>query len=60
MAPDVSLEFIVDGRPLFTSTGKWLHPLFELERFLAERTRKARKSRTAPQALAVRSEKTYT
>jgi hypothetical protein len=37
MAPDVSLEFIVDGRPLFASTGKWLHPLFELERFLAER-----------------------
>jgi hypothetical protein len=37
MEPDVSLEFIADGRALFTSAGKWLHPLFELERFLAER-----------------------
>ena len=37
MEPNVSLEFIVDGRALFTSAGKWLHPLFELERFLAER-----------------------
>lgn len=37
MAPDVTLEFIVDGRALFTSAGNWLHPLFELERFLKER-----------------------
>ena len=33
MAPDVSLEFLVDDRVLFTSIGKWLHPLFELEQF---------------------------
>jgi hypothetical protein len=32
----VSLEFIIDGRTVFTSTGKWLHPLFELERYLHE------------------------
>jgi hypothetical protein len=24
------------SRPIFSSTGSWLHPLFELERFLAE------------------------
>jgi zinc transport system ATP-binding protein len=33
----VSLEFFVDGKALFESTGKWLHPLFELEQFLRER-----------------------
>ena len=32
----VSLEFMVDGCAVFTSAGRWLHPLFELERFLAE------------------------
>jgi len=37
MGPDPTLEFIVDGRTLFTSAGRWLHPLFELERFLKER-----------------------
>jgi hypothetical protein len=37
MRSDVSLEFLVDGKALFESTGKWLHPLFELERFLQER-----------------------
>jgi zinc transport system ATP-binding protein len=37
MAPDVSLEFIMDGQVLFSSTGKWLHPLFELEQFLKAR-----------------------
>jgi hypothetical protein len=31
---NVSLEFLVDGRVLFESTGTWLHPLFELEQFL--------------------------
>jgi hypothetical protein len=36
MRPDISLEFIVSGQVLFTSPGKWLHPLFELEQFLAE------------------------
>jgi hypothetical protein len=34
MRPDVSLEFLVDGKVLFESKGKWLHPLFDLERFL--------------------------
>lgn len=34
MAFDISLEFLIDGQVLFTSTGRWLHPLFELEKFL--------------------------
>jgi zinc transport system ATP-binding protein len=34
MAFDVSLEFLIDDRVLFTSVGKWLHPLFELEQFV--------------------------
>jgi zinc transport system ATP-binding protein len=33
----VSLEFVLDGRVLFSSSGKWLHPLFELEQFLTGR-----------------------
>ena len=37
MASDVSLEFLIDGQVLFSSTGKWLHPLFELEQFLKAR-----------------------
>jgi zinc transport system ATP-binding protein len=37
MDQHVSLDFLVEGRTVFSSTGKWLHPLFELERFLAER-----------------------
>lgn len=37
MASDVSLEFLMDGQVLFSSTGKWLHPLFELEQFLKTR-----------------------
>ena len=37
MAPDVSLELVHDGHVLFTSAGKWLHPLFELERFVRTR-----------------------
>ena len=36
MRPDISLEFLMDGKVLFESTGRWLHPLFELERFLKE------------------------
>ncbi len=35
--PQVSLEFMLDGRVLFTSGGKWLYPLFELEEFLRGR-----------------------
>ena len=34
MASETTLELIIDGRVLFASTGKWLHPLFDLERFL--------------------------
>jgi hypothetical protein len=34
MLSDVSLEFLIDGKVLFTSTSRWLHPLFELEEFL--------------------------
>jgi hypothetical protein len=37
MASDESLEFLIDGQVLFASTGKWLHPLFELEQFLKTR-----------------------
>jgi zinc transport system ATP-binding protein len=37
MASDVSLEFLIDDQVLFVSTGKWLHPLFELEQFLKTR-----------------------
>jgi hypothetical protein len=34
VTPGASLEFRVDGKVEFTSGGKWLHPLFDLERFL--------------------------
>jgi len=37
MTSDVSLEFLMDGKVLFSSTGKWLHPLFDLEQFLKTR-----------------------
>jgi hypothetical protein len=37
MRPDISLEFLLHGKVLFESAGKWLHPLFELEQFLAGR-----------------------
>lgn len=32
---DGSLELRVDGRVVFASAGRWLHPLFELGGFLA-------------------------
>jgi hypothetical protein len=31
-----TLTVLEDGTPIFTSHGKWLHPLFELEEYLAE------------------------
>ena len=31
-----TLTILKDGVPIFTSYGKWLHPLFELEDYLAE------------------------
>lgn len=34
---EVSLEFLIGGQVLFASSGKWLHPLFELEQFLKVR-----------------------
>lgn len=34
MATEVSLKLTLDGRVVFSSSGKWLHPLFQLERFL--------------------------
>lgn len=34
---DASLEFRVDGELVFSSAGRWLHPLFELEEFIASR-----------------------
>lgn len=37
MTSETTLELIRDGKVLFSSNGKWLHPLFDLERFLKER-----------------------
>ncbi len=34
MATEVSLRLSLDGHVVFTSSGKWLHPLYQLERFL--------------------------
>jgi zinc transport system ATP-binding protein len=34
MASNTTLEFSIDGQLIFSSSGKWLHPLFELEEFL--------------------------
>jgi zinc transport system ATP-binding protein len=31
-----TLTVLHEGTPIFTSFGKWLHPLFELEDYLAE------------------------
>jgi len=31
-----TLTVLQDGTPIFTSHGKWLHPLFELEAYLLE------------------------
>jgi len=32
----LTLTVLHEGTPIFTSFGKWLHPLFELEDYLAE------------------------
>ncbi len=37
MASETTLALLVDGEEIFASMGKWLHPLFELEQFLAAR-----------------------
>jgi hypothetical protein len=34
---DVSLELLSEGRRVFASRGRWLHPLLELEEFLRSR-----------------------
>ena len=36
MASEASLQFFVDDHLVFSSTGKWLHPLFQFERFLRD------------------------
>jgi len=33
---DPTLTVLKDGTPIFTSNGTWLHPLFELEEYLAD------------------------
>jgi len=33
---DSTLTVLKDGTPIFTSNGTWLHPLFELEEYLAD------------------------
>ena len=46
MKTEVTLRAFHEQREVFTSTGKWLHPLFELEQFL-------RSSSHAPQSLRI-------
>ena len=33
---DPTLTVLHEGTPIFTSHGKWLHPLFALEEYLAD------------------------
>jgi len=33
---EMTLTVFCNGTPIFTSSGKWLYPLFELEEYLAE------------------------
>ena len=33
---ELTLTVLHEGKPIFTSFGKWLYPLFELEDYLAE------------------------
>jgi len=33
---ELTLTALQDGVPIFTSYGKWLHPLFELDDYLAD------------------------
>ena len=35
---ETTLTVLHEGAPIFTSRGKWLHPLFELEAYLADHT----------------------
>ena len=41
---ETTLTVFCNGTPIFTSHGKWLHPLFELEAYLAERASSQRTS----------------
>jgi hypothetical protein len=36
-AQESTLTVLYEGSPIFTSHGKWLYPLFELEAYLAKR-----------------------
>ena len=36
MKSTATLEVYKNGNIIFTSTGKWLHPLFDLEKFIKE------------------------
>jgi hypothetical protein len=38
MASEISLELRMGGEVIFSSAGKWLHPLFDLEAFLHDRS----------------------
>lgn len=38
---EVSLEVLEQGVVVFSSTGKWLYPLFDVERYLIESTKEA-------------------
>jgi hypothetical protein len=38
MASEISLELRMGGEVVFSSAGKWLHPLFDLEAFLHDRS----------------------
>ena len=33
---EITLTVFHEGKPIFTSDGKWLHPLFELEDYLSD------------------------
>lgn len=37
LPPGCTMALLHGGRPVFTSRGRWLHPLFEAETFLAGR-----------------------
>ena len=39
MTSETTLELLFEGEQYFSSAGHWLHPLFELERYLREHPR---------------------
>ena len=44
MTEGITLELSIDDRPVFSSSGKWLHPLFELEEFVKDKALDLRKA----------------